>query len=133
MIKSYLGYSLREPNPEEILWFRKNPNITGYASDDGCIVTNPYTTLNKSELEAVCINEAIRLFMREHRIEPKIRLTQKQLNFFRGTAYEGNNSELKKTIISRIVSGDPSAQDFTAHQKRVANEIHKLAQQNENI
>lgn len=131
MNRSYFGYSTRIANKAEFLWFKSNLNISGYASEDGKIVINPFATLSKDELDAVCINEAIRLFMREHKIEPRIRLTQKQLNFFRGTAYEGNNSELKKTIIARIVSGDPSAQDFTTHQKGVANEIHKLAQQNE--
>lgn len=128
MKRSYFGYTIRIANEAEISWFESNLNISGYASDDGKIVINPFTTLCKDELDAVCINEAIRLFMREHKIVPRIRPTKRQLSFFRGTAYEGNNGELKKTIIARIVSGDPSAQDFTPHQKRVANEIQKLAQ-----
>jgi len=130
-MKSYLGYSLREPSKEEILWFIENPNITGYASEDGCIVINPCTTLKKDEIEWVCINEALRLFMRDQKIKPRIRLTKRQLNFFKGTAYEGNLIETKQTIIARIISGDPSAQNITPAQRIAANKIYKLAVENE--
>lgn len=130
MIKSYLGYSLRDPNQEEILWFRENTSITGYASDDGCIVTNPFTALNNDEIESVCINEALRLFMRDQKIKPRIRLTKKQINFFKATAYEGNLIEIRQTIIARIISGDPSAQDITPNQRMAATKIYKLAVEN---
>lgn len=132
MIKKYLGYSLREPNQEEILWFKKNPSITGYASEDGCIVKNPHTALNNDEFESVCINEALRLFMRDQNIKPRIRLTKKQINFFVGTAYEGNLIETKQTIVARIISGDPSAQDITPAQRMAANKIYKWAVENAN-
>jgi hypothetical protein len=132
MIKSYLGYSLREPNQEEVLWFKENPSITGYASDDGCIVVNPYNTLNNDEIEWVCINEALRLFMRDQKIKPRIRLTKKQIKFFIGTAYEGNLVEAKQTIVARIITGDPSAQDITPTQRMAANKIYKLAIENAN-
>jgi hypothetical protein len=130
MIKSYFGYFSRKPVQEEILWFRENQNITGYASDDGCIVINPFSTLNKKEITSVCINEALRLFMRDHKINPKIKLTKKQTNFFIGTAYEGRIIETKQTIVARIIAGDPSAQDVTPTQRMVANVIYNLALEN---
>ncbi len=130
MIKSYFGYFSRKPVQEEILWFKKNQSITGYASDDGFIVINPFSTLNKKEIAAVCINEALRLFMRDHKINPKIKLTKKQTNFFMGTAYEGKIIETKQTIVARIIAGDPSAQDVTLTQRMVANEICRLAVKN---
>lgn len=130
MIKSYFGYFSRKPIQEEILWFRENQNITGYASDDGFIVINPFSTLNKKEITSVYINEALRLFMRDHKINPKIKLTKKQINFFVGTAYEGRIIETKQTIVARIIAGDPSAQDVTPTQRMVANEICNLALEN---
>lgn len=130
MIKSYFGYFPRKATQEEERWFRVNQNISGYASDDGCIVTNPFTVLSEKELEGVCINEAIRLFMREHEINPKIELTQLQSDSFKGTAYEGMSDAARQTIIARIISGDPSALDCTAHQKKVADEIYKMAMKN---
>ena len=131
MKKSYFGYLLRQPYKNENEWFKNNLNIAGYASQDGFIVINPHTKKNLYEIESVCINEAIRLFMRDANITPKIKLTKKQLNFFNGTAYEGNSIEMKKTIISRIIAGDPSAQNFTKVQKEVANTILKMAKKNE--
>lgn len=130
MTETYFGYQLRRATNEESLWFGVNRNISGYASDDGCIVINPFSTLSEKELEGVCINEAIRLFMREHQINPKIELTQMQADFFKGTAYENMADAARQTIIARIISGDPSALDYTAHQKKVANEIYKLAVKN---
>ncbi len=131
MKKSYFGYLLRQPFKNENEWFKNNLNIAGYASQDGFIVINPHTKRNLCEIDSVCINEAIRLFMREANITPKIKLTNKQLNFFSGTAYEGNLIEMKKTIISRIIAGDPSAQNFTKAQKEVADTILKMAKKNE--
>lgn len=130
MVSSHFGYQQREANQEESEWFEANANISGYASDDGYIVINPFSNLSKKELEGVCINEAIRLFMREHEISPKIQLTQLQTDFFKGTAYEGMPDAAKQTIIARIISGDPSALDYTTHQKKVANEIYKMAMKN---
>lgn len=112
---------------EEVNWFSDNINISGYASDDGYIVLNPFSKLSKREIEGVCINEAIRLFMHEYQITPRIRLTRLQVLFFNGTHYEKKISEIKKTVIARIIAGDPSAQNFTPHQNKIANEIHKLA------
>lgn len=130
MIKSYFGYFLRKATQEEERWFRVNQNVSGYASDDGRIVANPFSMLSEKELEGVCINEAIRLFMREHQINPKIELTKMQIDFFKGTAYEGRVDAARQSVIARIISGDPSALDYTAHQKKVAYEIYKLAVKN---
>jgi hypothetical protein len=130
MANSYFGYSLRRANKEETLWFEANRNISGYASNDRFIVISPFSTLNEKEIEGVCVNEAIRLFMWEHQINPQIELTQKQINYFKGTAYENKDNESKQTIIARIISGDPSALDYTDNQKNVANEIYKLAVKN---
>lgn len=130
MVKSYFGYKQRAAYQEESKWFEANKNVSGYASDDGYIVINPFSSLNEKEIEGVCINEATRLFMRENQINPKIELTQMQIDFFKGTAYEGMTDAIMQSIIARIISGDPSALDYTDHQKKVANEIYKLALRN---
>lgn len=130
MVKNYFGYKQRAACQEESKWFEANTNVSGYASDDGFIVINPFSNLSEKELEGVCINEAIRLFMRENQINPKIELTQMQTDFFKGTAYEGMTNAARQSIIARIISGDPSALDYTAHQKKVANEIYKMVLRN---
>jgi DNA-binding sugar fermentation-stimulating protein len=127
---SYFGYTTRKSNDEENCWFKKNISISGFASEDKFIVLNPYAKLNSIEMNAVCLNEAIRLFMRDKTITPKIKLTKRQIDFFKNTAYEGCIMEMKQTIIARIISGDPSAQNFTPSQRKVADEIYTLAQNN---
>jgi hypothetical protein len=130
MIQSYFGYFVRKASQEEVQWFKVNQNVSGYASDDGFIVISPFTKLSKKEIKSVCINEAIRLFMREYQINPKIKLTRMQTNFFKGTVYENNADEACQSIIARIISGDPSALDYTYHQRALANKIYKLALKN---
>jgi hypothetical protein len=130
MIQSYFGYFVRKANQEEVQWFKVNQNVSGYASDDGFIVISPFTKLCKKEIKSVCINEAIRLFMREYQINPKIKLTRMQTNFFKGTVYENNADEACQSIIARIISGDPSALDYTYPQRALANKIYKLALKN---
>jgi hypothetical protein len=124
---NYFGYQIREPFEEERKWFLNNLQVTAYASDDLFIVINPYTKLNSTEMNSVCINEAIRLFMRENKIVPKISLTKEQKNFFINTPYEGKKVEIRQTIIARIIAKDPSAQNFTKKQFKLANEILNLA------
>lgn len=131
MKKSFFGYFLRKPIADEIAWFKSNENIAGYASLDGFIVINPYSKLSALEIQSVCRNEAIRLFLRNANIVPRIKLTEKQINFFLKTPYQDNPVEMKKTIIARIIANDPSAQDYTKKQKSVADTILKMAQQNE--
>ena len=130
MIQSYFGYFVRKASQEEVQWFKVNQNVSGYAINDGFIVISPFTKLSKKEIKSVCINEAIRLFMREYQINPKIKLTRMQTNFFKGTVYENNADEACQSIIARIISGDPSALDYTNHQRALANKIYKLALKN---
>ncbi len=126
---NYFGYQIRKPFDEEKKWFFKNLHIAAYASDDFFIVINPYTKLNQTEINSVCINEGLRLFMREKNIVPKISLTKKQKEFFMNTPYEGKKVEIRQTIIARIISKDPSAQNFTKKQFKVANQILNLAKE----
>ena len=130
MGQNYFGYTTRCPTCEENSWFKMNITITGFASEDRFIVLNPFAVLNQVETNAVCLNEAIRLFMRDKSITPKIRLTKQQIDFFINTEYQDHIIEMKQTIVARIISGDPSAQNFTPSQKKIADEIYRLAQNN---
>lgn len=129
-IVNYFGYRIRKPYPEEAEWFSKNLNIAAYSSDDYFIVINPYLKLNSAERNSLCINEGARLFMRKNKIIPKIRLTNEQKKYFKGTVYEGNSIAVRQTIIARIIAKDPSAKNITKKQIAIANEIIELAERN---
>jgi hypothetical protein len=113
----YLGFRVRTPFPSECSWFAEHPEITGYASEDGCIVINPEAKLTSSQIECVCVNEAYRLLMHRWKIVPKISPTSKQRESFRGTSYFDNEDALKQTIIARILANDSSAGKITDEQR----------------
>lgn len=79
------------------------------AAEDGSIILNPYSPLDKKSLESVAKNEALRLKMHKDQFIPNIKITPEQQIFFKGTEYEKNPQAIKQTILARIYSGDPSA------------------------
>ena len=101
--------------PGEIDFFRKRPDVSGMATDDGYVILNPFIKLSDKEKESVITNESARLIMRKGLIpRPKFSLTPTQNEYF--AAYSTNPQDIRETIAARILSGDPSAQDFTPEQ-----------------
>ena len=121
------GYEIRDPYPGEDEFFKKNTHVTGMAADDNKITINPHSNIPEKSKALVAKNEALRLYMREHNIDPQFEVTEQQTKFFKehGGAYgqPGNEKHLRATLVSRIVTGDPSAQDVTDEQRRVAHSI----------
>lgn len=124
---SVYGYEVRDPYPGEDEYFKKNTHVTGMAADDNKITINPYSNISERSKALVAKNEALRLYMRENDIDPQFEVTDQQKQFFKehGGAYglPGNERHLRSTIVSRIVTGDASAQDVTDEQRRVAHTI----------
>lgn len=115
------GYPIREPSDDELNYFRLNTHIGGYASDDNNIVINPFTQLTDDERSLVAKNEAVRLWLRENKIEPTFNITKEQEESFFDTEYGGAEPvHIKHTILGRIISGDPSAGKITKEQKKYA-------------
>lgn len=112
----------REPVESEVSFFKKNPNVGGYADfGSGSVVLNPNPQKNVNT-DAVYINEAARLAMRNGQIQPPdFDITPQQQQYLAGTHY-GTAPKLNQmeTIIGRILSGDPSAGDITPQQKEYA-------------
>jgi hypothetical protein len=121
--QSVFGYAVRQPYQSEDAFFLLNPNTTGMAAEDGRIVLNPYSGLKYEQQLAVAKNEAIRLFMRESQIDPQFKVTPEQMKSFQGTAYGTNEPALRQTLVSRILTNDPSAGNVTDEQRRAAQSI----------
>ena len=117
-----MGYEIRKPYASEDKYFKENPNVAGMATEDGRIILNPYSKNKPDEQQAVARNEAMRLWMRQNKLEPKFVVTPEQLAQFKGTEYAKpeNRTHLKHTIIARILSGDPSAGNVTEMQRKWA-------------
>jgi hypothetical protein len=124
---SVYGYKIRKPTFSEQVFFVTNPDTPGMAAEDGKIVMNPASKLLPHERQALARNEAARLFMFENKISPEFDVTPEQAQSFRGGPYDGPGNEqyMRQTIVARILSGDPSAKNFTPEQKQFADELLK--------
>ena len=120
------GYEIRDSLfPGEDRYFRQNPKVTGMAADDGRIIINPYSGLSNMQRQSVVKNEAARLYFRENQNRFKFDFdpTPEQQQSFRGSPYENDPYNLRATIVARILSGDPSAGNYTPRQEQWSNWI----------
>ena len=120
---------MRTPYESELNYFKTNPNISGMATEDKRIIINPFSKLDEYQQETVARNEAVRLWMKDRNIMPDFQLTDKQKEMFKGTPYERDEVSLKHSIISRIITGDPSFGDATPEQIGFSNLIQYLLNQ----
>jgi len=122
---------IREPFPGELKFFRSNPEVAGIATDDDAITLNPFSQLDEDQRSSVILNEASRLYMRKFRIAPKFQITPEQRAFFLGMQQKGVPAEradedIRETIVGRILSNDPSAQNATPEQIDFTNKLRKF-------
>lgn len=111
------GYETRIPQKTELQYFKKNPTVSGMATEDGRIILNPYSELSSTQRNSVAQNEAIRLYLRENKINPTFQITPEQHRIFANTPYVNDELALKHTILGRILSNDPSVGSITEDQK----------------
>ena len=104
------GFPIRQQLfPGEDAYFKSNPTVGGMAAETGDIILNPYSSPDVNR-DAVARNEALRLLMRQQNVTPDYKLSQEQLQAFKGTPYATDQDALRASIAGRIYSGDPSAQ-----------------------
>ena len=128
-MESKLGYPIRKKlYPGEDSFFQGNPFVGGMAAEDSSVILNPYSSLGSQELDAVALNEAMRLFQQDNNFHPNINLTPNQKQFFKGTPYE-NSPQVKNTMMSRILTNDPSAGDTTLRQRKEAARLLRLIEE----
>ena len=101
----------------ENAYFKSNPHVGGMATDDNRIVINPYSNLNDKEKDYVRLNEASRIFLRTAGV-PKFKLGADQEKFLNGNEYaNASDDDRRATILSRHLTGDPSAGAMTPEQQ----------------
>lgn len=111
----------RPPYEGETQFFRERPDVTGMATEDDKITLNPFLSLSPEQQEAIRLNERLRVYMRGNPA-PVFPLTPTQQHTF---ANYGTPTDIRDTIISRILSGDPSTDITTSLQEDAAQEIER--------
>lgn len=122
-------FGTRSPYEGEVKYFQSNPTVAGMATEDNKIILNPFSQNSPEEQQAVARNEAIRLFLKQQEYSPEFDLTKRQQEFFKGSEYEKNPEEAKKSIIARILTGDPSVGVLSKEQQQEAALIQKQIKQ----
>ena len=124
--KGIYGVGLRDQLfPSEDEYFKANPNVAGMAAEDDKVIINPYSKISEKEKEAVMLNEAARVHMRNKMIDaPNYDLTPEQLEKF--GSYSKDPNDIRQTIAARILSGDPSAGQPTAAQQEYVNRLRQF-------
>lgn len=123
-IKLPKGIGYRQPFESELEYFKKNPNVSGMATEDDKVILNPFSGLSEKEYQAVAINEASRILMRRPQYRPDFELTEQQLRFLDSTLYRNASDEDRKaTIAARLLSGDPSGGVATSEQSLFVNTL----------
>jgi hypothetical protein len=124
------GFEMRSPYAGELQYFAKNPHVAGMATEDNRIILNPASGLSEQEKMAVAQNEALRLFMKQKNFKPEFDLTDEQMKFFQGLkadyAKPENKLAAQHTIISRIMSGDPSAGTPSPEQMKAVKQLKAM-------
>ena len=116
-------FGVRDPYKGEDTYFKKNPKVGGMMTEDNMIILNPYSKLTPEQKNAVALNEAIRLVIKKSNFPVEFDLTEKQKEFFKGTEYEKNEDEAKKSILARLLTNDSSVQEPSEEQLNVANTL----------
>lgn len=106
---------VRTPYLSELSYFNDNPHVAGMAAEDDAVILNPYSQLSEEQRNAVLLNERARIFMRQGGLKPDFNLTDKQKEAF--SQYSNDETDIKHTLASRILSGDQSALDVTPEQQ----------------
>ena len=124
--KGIYGVGLRDQLfPSEDEYFKANPNVAGMAAEDDKVIINPYSKISEKEKEAVMLNEAARVHMRNKMIDaPNYDLTPEQLEKF--GSYSKDPNDIRQTIAARILSGDPSAGQPTQAQQEYVGRLRQF-------
>lgn len=106
----------RPATPSELEFFRQRPEIAGYASDYNDVVLNP--TLPAAQHQPVLLNERLRQYLRAfpNLVPQEMTIAEHQQRNI-GGPYQDNPTAMRQTILSRLLSGDPSASPFTWQQQ----------------
>lgn len=112
-----------KPYYEENNWFASNRNVSGFSTEDGRVVLNPFVYLWPNEITSVLINESVRVFLTRNPIViPSFSITQWQKHAF---CDYGCSKNIRHTIIARLVANDPSAGRPDQFQKKIAYSLSK--------
>ena len=120
----FLRTKERQPWLSEEIYFSNAPHVGGMMTEDGKVILNPFSPADKN---AIYKNELARLYQSEN--PPNFSLTPKQEDYLNTTDYLRATPEQRmSTIASRLLTGDPTAQQPTFEQDNYVRKLRQLLQ-----
>ena len=108
VMQGMLGYTVRDRlYPGEENFFSQRPDVAGMAAEDGQVILNPHSPPGVNH-EAVARNVALRLAIRDKRLNPKFAITPQQSAWFQENApsYLNTPQDMRNSMLGRLYSGD---------------------------
>jgi hypothetical protein len=114
-VEQSFGFKVRRETDEEREFFRKRPDVAGYAAQDNAIVVNPYNENMRDprNRKGLVNNEGARLYIRSrnYKAADLPDLTKDQRKFLmglpspsgQGTGYSSDELDLRATAIARYI------------------------------
>lgn len=126
--------ALRQPTESESEFFAENPIVAGYAAEDDRVVLRPGLPPNHAPI--VHALEGARIEMRRNGDSFSAPLTQHQTGLLRkwnARHYLSDPVAARQSVVSRIVSGDPSMSPYTPEQQEEAARFANRVQGDEDV
>ena len=117
-------YPERQPSQDELSFFYQRPEVAGYAADDRAVVVSPFNDVGRDQMKrkSLLLNERLRQYMKDNQVNFDFDIEPDQL-YSAGPEYQENPTMLRETIVSRILSGDPSLEPYSLQQKEAAKQL----------
>mgnify|MGYP001580831819 CR=1 FL=1 len=112
-------YPQRNATGSEQSFFSQNPHVAGYAAPDKAVVLNPSF---QGYSPSVLTNERLRLWLQEHPTTVPNEMTILPHQVF-SPEYQSNPTANRHSILSRLLSGDPSGAPYTAQQHQAGYDL----------
>ena len=105
-------FQQRQPTGSETDFFRRRPEVAGYAAPDQSVVMNPAFNGNT---DAVLLNERLRhVFNANPQLVPSQMTIAEHQRLSGG--YQDDEQALRSSILARMLSGDTSLSPYTFQQ-----------------
>lgn len=117
-------YPERMPGPSEKKFFKRRPEVAGYAADDKKVVISPVNKAmkNAGARRSVLMNERVRQHLRDEPLPRDVPVEPRQREKI-GGEYRNDPRRLQETVVARIIAGDDSGAPYTATQRRAARDV----------
>jgi hypothetical protein len=119
-------YPERQATESEKAFFKRQPEVAGYAAPDNRVVLNPFLQRTDQQKAAVIQNERIRHFLMQNPQQFTFQFAPHQSKWATGNEYRKSPASFQQSIIARILTGDDSLAPYSPEQLEAAKKVQSV-------